>query len=154
MYENCRIVGIYQDKKDRRYRISLQNLITKKYFQTSYPKYLIECSLNRKLEDFEHVHHIDDNVENNLLSNLEVLRKEKHWKHHGELNKIQDIEISCVWCGKSFKIEGKKIRERFRKAANGFCSKECIGEYGKAIQLGNVSPFSRIEIKRIKKKDI
>lgn len=43
-------------------------------------RWIVEQHLGRKLESWEHVHHIDGNHLNNLLSNLEVLSNAEHQK--------------------------------------------------------------------------
>lgn len=39
--------------------------------------------LGRKLETHEHVHHIDGNIHNNDISNLEIIDKHEHARLHG-----------------------------------------------------------------------
>ena len=129
-------------------------MLTFKYKQISYPKFLIECHIGRYLLDNEQVHHIDENVENNKISNLEVKYKTDHLKLHSELNSLCDVDIYCVWCGKKFIVKGNKIKQRNRRTASGFCSKKCVGEYGAEIQNHRINEFDKINIQRIKKKDL
>ena len=43
-------------------------------------RFLMEIELGRKLESWEHVHHIDGNHLNNNIENLEVLSNSEHQK--------------------------------------------------------------------------
>ena len=64
----------------------------------SYPKYLMECQLNRHLDKDEIVDHIDKNSFNNNLSNLRVLNRRKHTYIYVKRNK--DVVTTCQYCGK------------------------------------------------------
>lgn len=68
----------------------------------SYPKYLVEEALNRKLTENETVDHIDGNFNNNDLSNLRIINRNEHcFEDHVFRNK--ETEFTCVYCGKKFK---------------------------------------------------
>ena len=56
------------------------NLGGKKYIMEH--RYIMEKHLGRKLEKWEHVHHIDGNKKNNNLKNLIVMKKSQHHKLH------------------------------------------------------------------------
>jgi len=71
---------------------------------------IIEEHLGRKLERWEHVHHIDGNGLNNSLDNLVVLTKRLHHKLHGPKVKFSrdwydflHFPHTCARCGVSFK---------------------------------------------------
>lgn len=125
--------------KDGRTRAYVKS--TKKV--VSYPKLLMEEKIGRKLEHNEEVHHIDGDPLNNDLSNLEIRLHGEHQKEHG--TKYFDKEIECTWCGKTFVWTGVQQRYHYGNFGRAecskemlgkpFCSKKCIGEYGRKIQL-------------------
>lgn len=45
-------------------------------------RYIMEKHIGRKLESWEHVHHIDGDKTNNELDNLELLESSDHHKQH------------------------------------------------------------------------
>lgn len=56
-------------------------------------RWVMEQHLGRKLEKHEHVHHKDENPENNNLDNLELTTNSQHlkehyakWKSEGKIN--------------------------------------------------------------------
>lgn len=108
----------------------------------SYPRVIMENYLGRKLEDYEEVHHKDGNPLNNNIDNLEVLTKEEHLQRHSkDKRKYYDKIMTCPWCGKEFLwTANQQLRFNQNRHRNGrtysapFCSKKCVGEYGRKIQ--------------------
>ena len=74
MIEEKHIPGTYIDKGRRRIHIN--------YRQTNYARWLIEQHLGRKLEKWEHVHHIDGNKLNDDISNLKLIHETLHHMLH------------------------------------------------------------------------
>lgn len=70
----------------------------------------MEEKLGRPLRPNEDVHHIDENVDNNDLSNLEVIEHGEHQRMYS--TKYIDTIETCMICGKSF-IKTKKSWKRF-----------------------------------------
>lgn len=139
-YADCKIFGPYKSSKDGRLRIvaSFPNG-TKK--TVSYPKYIKEIELGRYLLDNETIDHIDGNFLNNDLSNLRVIDRREHAILDAERN--DDVEVTCSYCGKKFKIKGSKLCQRNRpdRGFTGyFCSKKCVGKYGAEVQNGRIIP--------------
>ena len=106
----------------------------------SYPKYLMEKELGRKLLPNEHVHHIDQNPLNNNLSNLKVMTNSEHAAGH--MRKFYDTTAICGWCGKEFIWTGKQQETFYSNRRNHgheteqpFCSRACSGRYGKQRQI-------------------
>lgn len=121
--------------KDGRLRVYIKE--TKKVM--SYPKYLMEKELGRKLAHNEEVHHKDENPLNNNLDNLEVRIHGEHQAEHS--TKYYDKVVKCGWCGKEFLWTGVQQRKFYnnkrnhgRQAESPFCSRSCSGYYGKQIQ--------------------
>ena len=77
--ENNDDVNIYRCK-DGRMRVYIKG--SQKVI--SYPKYVMEKYLGRKLKDNEQVHHKDGNPLNNDIDNLEVLTFEEHLNVHAD----------------------------------------------------------------------
>ncbi|AFU63643.1 hypothetical protein [Salmonella phage SSE121] len=101
----------------------------------SYPKYLMEMHLGRELDpDLETVDHIDRDVNNNNISNLQVLTR----KANAEKSALRAKEIycNCLWCGNTFKLSKSQRKNRSDKKSGPFCSRSCSGKYGKHIQSG------------------
>ena len=106
MYENCRIQGPYERPDGK-----LIVIITKENGNKStisYPKYLMECQLNRHLDKDEIVDHIDKNPFNNDLSNLRVLNRRKHTYTYVKRNK--DVVVICQYCGKELTTSESKSK--------------------------------------------
>lgn len=132
-------ISIYQNK-DGRMRVYIKSI--KKVM--SYPKYLMEQKLGRKLLDNEQVHHKDENPLNNDLDNLEIQLLGKHQKNHQkEKRKYYDTIVQCEYCGKKFMKTVKQMknhnqecnRKKNPKPDIYFCSKSCSGKYGKNKQM-------------------
>ena len=106
---------------------------------TSYPRFLMEQYLGRKLEKFEQIHHKDEDALNNDLSNLEILIFKEHQKLHAKKLYFDKEEI-CKGCGNTFiwsaKSQSMFHRNSKRRKQNGpFCSKKCSGKYGGVAEL-------------------
>ena len=129
-------IKIYKCKDNR---LRVYNKSTKKVM--SYPKYLMEQKLKRKLLPEEQVHHIDNNPLNNDMSNLEIQLLGEHQKHHMP-PKYHDKKVICTQCGQEFIITAKQQRTRTCNQSRKnkthsdkyFCSKHCVGLYGTQIQ--------------------
>jgi hypothetical protein len=127
LYDEYEVRGIHLCK-DNRVRIALRK--DGKTKSMSYPRYLMERHLGRKLLITEEVHHRDENPSNNELDNLEVMNETDHRKHHNPVN-VKFFE--CPTCEKIFKLEGLKLHYALdnRKRRNGegpFCSRSCAGK--------------------------
>ena len=130
--------------KDGRYR-ALKVYSDGRKENVSYPRIIVEKSIGRPLLPTEDVHHIDENPQNNDLSNLEIIDHVEHCTEHGLENspyKIfgDKIRVSCFMCGKSFTVTKRQLRDKVgnvrckHKSSYFFCSRECCGKYGTMIQ--------------------
>lgn len=124
--------------KDNRTRVYLHD--SKQVI--SYPRFLMEQKLGRTLLADEQVHHIDGNPLNNNLDNLEIKLIGEHQREHNPRKYFDRLAV-CQWCGNEFYwtaaqqsrfYRNKNRRQAKHKTANPFCSKKCVGEYGKHIQ--------------------
>ena len=75
----------------------------------SYPRLIMERYLGRPLEDIEQVHHIDGDISNNDISNLELLPFKVHNEIHS-VSKYQDKYVKCPMCGVTFLWTAKSQR--------------------------------------------
>lgn len=130
-----KVYGPYVGKDNRSRVVLVHNDDTKQTM--SYPRYIIQEYLGATLEDYEDVHHIDGNVKNNDITNLEVVLKSNHVREHS-LKYRDDVYVNCFYCNVEFILTPKQQSERFRSANKGkagpFCSKSCSGKYGTEIQ--------------------
>lgn len=110
----------------------------------SYPRILMEEKLGRPLKPYEDVHHIDGNPLNNSLHNLEIVCHGEHQRNHSR--KYYDKIMVCPICNKEFmwtavqqrrfysNLSRKEPKNKSRCTVP-FCSKRCIGLYGKQEQI-------------------
>ena len=125
--------------KDGRARIYLKDINK----VISYPKFIMEQKLGRELLPNEQVHHKDGNPLNNEIDNLEIKLLGEHQREHNP-QKYYDKYTICEWCGKSFLWTANQQRNFYRNQGrknritkqhiNPFCSKKCVGEFGKHKQ--------------------
>ena len=87
-------------------------------------------SLGRPLRDNEHVHHIDGDVTNNDLSNLELISNGDHTKLHKSKGGEATIEIICAYCGKkSFKLLRNIKFKRKIGQKDFYCNNKCSAKH-------------------------
>ena len=73
MYDNMKVYGPYTRKDGRQVVILKTPGSSMDHKTISYPKYLVECQLQRYLTKNETVYHIDGDFTNNDLTNLRVV---------------------------------------------------------------------------------
>lgn len=116
----------------------------------SYPKYLMEQHLGRKLDpDLETVDHIDKDFTNNDLSNLQILSRPKHAEL--DAKRVKMVEFTCPECGGLGSQRPRNIDHNRRRGKVGpFCSRSCAGSNSQKRQKGLVSvlPWSYVPVKR------
>lgn len=138
-YYTCKLYGPYE-RADKRSHIIVVYPSGKKK-TVSYAKYLVEATSGKFLNKNETVHHKDENVQNNETSNFDVLDRAPHARQHA-IKYPEVIKVTCFWCKKTFHLSRKQQSHkhqnrlrRFESKDKYFCSKSCVGHYGKQKQL-------------------
>jgi len=135
-----RIYGPYTRRDGRKHIVKIyhnKDGSIKKRVTVSYPKFLVERMLGRKLKENETVDHIDGNFKNDRPSNLRVINNREHARQDSPKS-IPKL-ITCVWCDKKIKKERGQLRHNSKlEKAGPFCGRSCAGKYGKSIQMGGI----------------
>ena len=103
VYEDVVRVSTNLSKRDGRVRCTLY-FKDKTHKSMSYPKYLMECHLGRYLTEDETVDHIDQNPQNNDISNLRVISRREHCSN--DAKRCIPVILTCALCGKQFEHKG------------------------------------------------
>lgn len=132
-----KVINVYECK-DGRLRAYCRDEHNKPKIK-SYPRILMEESLGRPLKPYEDVHHIDEDVSNNDISNFDIINHGEHQKLHAERKYFDKIAI-CDVCGKPFLWTAKRQSGYYRDIKRGnnrivSCSKSCSSYYGRQEQL-------------------
>jgi len=148
-----KLFGPYKRKDGRQIVIIVENNGRRR--TVSYPKWLMECQLGRKLDpDMETVDHIDSNFDNNDLSNLRVVPRKEH--SADDTRRVKPVKFTCAWCDKEFERSPRLVRDKSKKNKAGpFCSRACAGKYSRQLQLKlieKLNPQPMVESEYFKKK--
>lgn len=98
-------------------------------------RWIMEQHLNRKLEKWEDVHHINRNPLDNRLENLIVMGRKEHSALHAEEKQKYPNEKKCILCNAQFIVNPRK-RKR-----NKCCSISCAQQMrvlGRKKQAGTL----------------
>lgn len=122
-----KVYGPYTRKDGRQHMVIVSD---DKKTTISYPKWLMEQHLGRKLETWETVDHLDENPLNNNIDNLEVVSRQENIKRWHEKRPAEYLKLTCKVCGTVFeKRKAAEIYDRaIRKKDGPFCSKSCVGK--------------------------
>jgi hypothetical protein len=122
-----KILGPYQRKSDRRFYMKVFHEDGRSSTM-SYPKWLMEKHLGRELSSDETVDHIDNNVENNNLNNLQVLSLADNIRKSAKPPEY--VECICPVCVKQFLALARYVRANQIKQgkAGPYCNKSCAGK--------------------------
>jgi hypothetical protein len=134
-----KVHGPYRRQDGRQIVIVVEN--NGKRRTVSYPKWLMELQLGRRLDpNLETVDHIDSNFENNDINNLRIIPREEHSAE--DTRRVKNVKFTCAWCDKEFERSPRLIRDKARKNKAGpFCSRTCAGKYSRMLQLKLIDKF-------------
>lgn len=135
-----RVHGPYKRKDGRQIVIVVENKGLRR--TVSYPKWLMEVQLGRKLDpNLETVDHIDSNFDNNDLSNLRIVPRPEH--SADDTRRAKSLKLKCAWCSSDFERSARLIRDKAKKQKAGpFCSRKCAGRYSRMLQLKLIDKFN------------
>lgn len=121
-----KIYGPYLRKDGRKHIIMQDSEIGLKK-TVSYPRYLMEQHLGRKLEDWETVDHIDGDFTNDDFSNLQILSLADNIRKSAPKRKTYTFVCPC--CGKKATKFLNQVEHNWKNGKSGpFCSKSCAGK--------------------------
>lgn len=127
-----KVYGPYIRKDGRQHVILYEN---GKRSTVSYPKYLLETKLGRKLLHNETCDHIDGNPLNNSLDNLQLLSKSDNIRKHAALQPAEFGTFTCPICLCSFTKRMNNIKANRKQGKRGpYCSRSCAGKAGRVAQ--------------------
>lgn len=134
-----KVHGPYKRKDNRQIVIIVEN--NGKRRTVSYPKWLMELQLGRRLDpDLETVDHLDSNFDNNDISNLRIVPRNEH--SADDTRRVKPVKFQCAWCDKEFERSPRLVRDKARKNKAGpFCSRPCAGKYSRMLQLKLIDKF-------------
>lgn len=131
--DGFKVHGPYKRKDGRQIVIVVEH--NNKRRTVSYPKWLMELQVGRKLDpNMETVDHIDSNFDNNDLDNLRIVPRDQH--SADDTRRVKLVKFTCVWCDKEFERSPRLIRDKAKKKKAGpFCSRACAGKYSRMLQM-------------------
>lgn len=137
--DDMKIYGPYKRKDDRLIVIVVEESGIKR--TVSYPKWIMELQLGRKLDpDLETVDHIDSDHTNDSLDNLRIMPRKEHSTE--DTRRVKNVKFNCAWCKKEFERSPRLVRDKARKNKAGpFCSRQCAGQYSRKLQLKLIDKF-------------
>lgn len=136
-----KVLGPYK-RKDGRSHVVVK-LQTGEYKTISYPKFLVEKKLGRKLKLSEEIHHIDGDFRNNQLTNLSVLSCSTHAAGHSSRPE-KWIKFECPTCNKIIQKDYHDIKHNWSKGKSGpFCSRECAGKFPSFVGKSKIVEVSK-----------
>ena len=96
---------------------------------TQYARYIMAVHLGRFLNKDEHIDHIDGDITNNNLENLQILTPAEN---NRKSNKKPDVKLICPVCNIVFYRTRSQISGKLHKVSSNSicCSRSCGSKYG------------------------
>lgn len=129
--------GPYRRAKDGRFFVNTVNKEGVKR-TISYPKFLVEVLLGRRLDPYEEtIDHVDHDWTNNSWDNLRIVSLKDHVRD--DAKRAELVHVHCIWCGESAYKKANNLRHNLRSNKVGpFCGRSCASKYSAAVQNGKV----------------
>ena len=126
LVSKTKVYGPYTRKDGRQHVILYKDGVRT---TVSYPKYLLEQKLGRKLESHETCDHIDNDPTNNSLDNLQVLSRLDNIRKRAALTPKELGTFTCPVCKCSFTKPMAYVRHNRKQNKSGpYCSRSCAGK--------------------------
>lgn len=130
--DNFKVYGPYKKQNGRSLVIVIDRHGVRR--TVSFPKWLYELHIGKKLDIDSTIDHIDYDIDNNDLNNLRVVPRAEH--SADDTRRVKHIKLKCSWCDKEFERSPRLIRDKSKKQKAGpFCSRKCAGKYARRLQL-------------------
>lgn len=101
----------------------------------SYPRYLMERHLGRKLLPSETVDHINNDETDDRIENLQILSLADNIRKRHALSPRKMYKFICPMCGKEAEKPENHVKNNLNRGKKGpFCGRSCAGLYGSEIQ--------------------
>lgn len=95
---------------------------------TLYSRYLMERHLGRRLEEHEHVDHINDDPTDDRIENLQIISQLENTLKYHALHPKEIWTVTCAECQKEFQKPADECRKHRKSGKPGpFCGKSCAG---------------------------
>lgn len=130
LYPGCYVCGPYLNSVTRRKSV---HIVREGRFVTGMllSRFIKQEAEGRILSSDEHVDHIDEDVMNDDLMNLQILTPEQHNTKHAKRPSL--AAATCQWCYETFEMSRQQqtnwIRQQKKGSAGPFCSKHCARKY-------------------------
>lgn len=121
-----KVYGPYRRKDGRQHVIHWDG---KNRRTQSYPRYLMEQFLGRKLETWEQVDHINNDPTDDRLENFQLLTQIENNRKSAKPAEVYQFmcPMCCVWTEKL----ARNVRWNRKQGKSGpYCSKSCAGKAG------------------------
>lgn len=123
-----KVYGPYERKDGRRHVILYENGVRT---TQSYPRYLMEQHLGRKLTENEEVDHINEDVGDDRIENLQLLSKfDNLQKSRFRLHQAQLRVFICPICDREFELTERQYKgnQIHQNKPGPYCSRSCAGK--------------------------
>lgn len=122
-----KIHGPYLRKDGRKHIVIVHDNGVKQ--TQSYPRYLMERHLGRRLLPEETVDHINNDFRDDRIENLQLLTLAENTRKQMALHPRQIYKFICPKCGKETEKFLNHVKNNWRRGKGGpYCSRSCAGK--------------------------